>query len=195
MTTEEKLQHFYDVSVGEAKDEAQQMIEDHKKYLASLLEDHKKMRKHQAELEIKAETANARREINKALSSEQLLIKRQWSKRQNEMKDKLFAEVKQRLVSFMESPAYDGFLENKIREAKEFAGEDELTVYLSPADAEKVDVLSKKTGLTLGISQEDFLGGVRAVISDKNILIDNSFLEMYASERKQFSFDGGLIHE
>ena len=54
--------------------------------------------KENAQVQIKAETANARREINKALSAEQLTIKRDWTKKQNELKEKLFAEVKIQLV-------------------------------------------------------------------------------------------------
>ena len=42
---------------------------------------------------------------------------------------------------------------------------------------------------------EDFLGGIRAEIPGKNILIDNSFATNLAAMRKEFKFDGGLSHE
>ncbi len=45
----------------------------------------------------KAEIANAKREINKALSAEQLHIRRDWTARQSRLKEKLFAEVREQI--------------------------------------------------------------------------------------------------
>lgn len=39
------------------------------------------------------------------------------------------------------------------------------------------------------------MGGVRAVIPAKNILIDHTFKTLYESEKEEFNFDGGLLHE
>ena len=71
MTIEEKLQHFYDTSVAEAQTEAENTLEAHKKSLEEMFEKHKESRKMDAEAQIKAETENATREVNKALSAEQ----------------------------------------------------------------------------------------------------------------------------
>ena len=72
MTIEEKLQHFYDTSVAEAQTEAENTLEAHKKSLEEMFEKHKESRKMDAEAQIKAETENATREVNKALSADQL---------------------------------------------------------------------------------------------------------------------------
>lgn len=195
MTTEEKLQHFYDVSVGEAHKEAEKLIKDHVEMLDQQLDNHKKMRQRELEVQLKTETDNASREINKALSVSQLEIKRKWTKKQNELIESLFAEVKTLLEDFMKTPAYDDYLVCKIKEALEFAEEDEVTIYLTPADAEKATVLSEKTGVALEISETPFMGGIKATIPHKNILIDNSFLEAFSSEKAGFTFDGGLTYE
>lgn len=195
MTIEEKLQHFYDASVEDARHEAAQELEEHKKALEEMLSEHKKTRKQSAEAEIKAEAENSRREVNKALSAKQLMIKRNWTKKQNELKEKLFVEVKDRLEQFMTTPQYEDYLCTKIREAKTFAGEDEIFIYLSPADSARIHSLVARTGFPLQISDESFMGGIKATIPSKNILIDNSFLENFQSMRKEFKFDGGLKHE
>jgi V/A-type H+-transporting ATPase subunit E len=39
------------------------------------------------------------------------------------------------------------------------------------------------------------MGGIKATIPAKNILIDNSFLSAYEKLKKEFKFDGGLSHE
>ena len=66
---------------------------------------------------------------------------------------------------------------------------------IAAGDKELADALSAKTGCTLLVSSEDFLGGIRAEIPGKNILIDNSFATNLAAMRKEFKFDGGLNHE
>ncbi len=97
MTIEEKLQHFYDTSVAEAQTEAENTLEAHKKSLEEMLEKHKESRKMDAEAQIKAETENATREVNKALSAEQLTLRRDWTAKQNELRNELFVEVKNHL--------------------------------------------------------------------------------------------------
>ena len=55
--------------------------------------------------------------------------------------------------------------------------------------------MTKRTGITPLISETDFLGGIRAVIPEKNILIDNTFLTAFENEEERFNFDGGFTHE
>ena len=195
MTTEEKLEHFYDVSVGEAKAEADKLLEDYKKDLDKQFAAHKKEKAKERETIIKTESDRASREINKALSSSQLEIKRHWTKKQNALKDQLFSEVMDLLKDFMKTPGYDKYLAGKIAQAMEFAQDDELNIYLAPGDRDKLSALSLQTGHELEISSEDFIGGIRATIPHKNILIDNSFQGAYQQARQEFNFDGGLTYE
>lgn len=195
MTIEEKLQHFYDSSIEEAYQEASQMIEEHKKNLDAMLSEHKRSRRQSAEAEVKAEAENARREVNKALSAQQLMIKRNWTKKQNELKDKLFAEVQNLLEDFVKTPEYDSYLCRKIKDAQDFAGEDELHIYLTPSDSSRLESISQKTGAELRLADEEFIGGIRAIIPGKNILIDNSFREAFLACKKEFKFDGGPRYE
>lgn len=195
MTIDEKLQHFYEVSIEEAKEDASKAIQEHKENLDKMLEEHKLTKKQDADAEIKAETAHVRREINKALSAEQIDLKRNWSQKQEELKHKLFSEVKEKITQFTGTPDYEDYLCRKINEASDFAGEDEIQIFLSASDKDRLNTLSERTGLPLQISGEDFLGGIRAEIPHKNILIDNSFSENLAAMQQEFKFDGGLNHE
>lgn len=191
MTIEEKLQHFYDVSVEEASGSANQTLEEHKKHLAKMFSDHKQTRQQDAQAQIKAETENAKREVNKALSAQQLTLKRNLTARENELKDELFVEVKERLTQFMSTTEYEDYLVRKIKEAVDFAKDDELFIFLSPEDEGLKHSMMARTGFPVQISKEPFIGGIRATIPSKNILIDNSFMESLHTLRKEFSFDGG----
>ena len=195
MTIEEKLQHFQETSVEEARNQATKALEAHQKNLDKMFAEHKKTRTQDAQAEIKAETQNAQREVNKALSAQQLTLKRNWNARQKELKDKLFVEVKDRLEDFMNTSEYENYLCKKVREAVEFAGDDEIFIYLSPEDASYQHSLVARTGFPVRVSDEPFMGGIKATIPGKNILIDNSFMEAYQSLKKEFKFDGGLRHE
>lgn len=195
MTIDEKLSHFYDVTIEDAQAKAAGILEEHRKALAQMTEKHKADSQENAQVQIKAETANARREINKALSAEQLTIKRDWTKKQNELKEKLFAEVKTQLENFRNTPDYPAYLENKIKEALDFAEQDKINIYLSPEDNALLPDLVERTKAFITVSAEDFLGGIRATIPHKNILIDHSFAGNFQAVYKEFKFDGGPKHE
>ena len=150
-------------------------IQEHRESLAQMLEDHKAARRQSAEAEVKAEAEHVRREINKALSAEQITLKRGWSRKQEELKEALFAEVKQKAQAFMETPEYMDYLCKQIREVKSFAGEDEIQISLSSGDSSKLETLSQKTGAELTVSSDDFIGGIRAAIPQKNIMITTLF--------------------
>ena len=112
-----------------------------------------------------------------------------------ELKDKLFAEVIEKLRAFKKTPEYTAYLERKIKETCDFAAGDALTIYLNASDAHLKEQLEQSTNTKLTLSREDFKGGVRAVIETKHILIDNSFLTLLNDERETFIFHGGVTHE
>lgn len=195
MTTQEKLQHFYDISIESAKEEASSELENYKKTLDRMFEEHKQEKEQQAANQLKVEAENAKREINKALSAEQLHIKRRLSKKQQALRDEIFTEVKNMVESFVGTSEYEVWLEDKIKEAKQLAGNDTLEIFLSPADSGYRESLMARTGLLISMSETPFMGGIIATIPSKNILIDNSFKTLYENAREEFHFDGGLRHE
>ena len=195
MTIDEKLSHFYDITVEDARAKAAAILEEHKETLEKMIQERKILSEENAQAQIKAEAANARREVNKALSAEQLTIKRDWTKKQNELKEKIFSEVKELLESFTKTPEYEDYLTSKIKEALDFAEDDEISIYLSPEDSSLVEKLQQNTGAAIQLAKDSFLGGIRATIPHKNILIDHSFAGNFEAAYKEFKFDGGPQHE
>lgn len=195
MTTEEKLQHFYEVSMDTAREEATKVLDEYKAALETEMERHKQEKQAASESQFKIDSDNAAREINKALSAEHLHIKRKLSKKQQKLKESIFAEVEELLDDFSKKPEYTDLLENKIKQSLEIAENDSVQIYLTAKDSAKAEELTKRTGITPLISETDFLGGIRAVIPEKNILIDNTFLTAFENEKERFNFDGGFTHE
>ena len=195
MTTEEKLKHFSEVSMETAREEAQRAITEYKAVLEDEMEQHKKEKKEASENQFRIEAENAAREINKALSAEQIHIKRKLSRKQQELREVLFSEIQEQLRAFTKTEGYADWLEAKVKKALVIAGEDEIQISLSPEDADLIPEIEKRTGMRPLLAEDSFLGGIRAVIPQKNILIDDTLLTSFQNEKESFNYDGGLRHE
>lgn len=95
----------------------------------------------------------------------------------------------------MSSPAYDKLLVNQIHEIKELAGEGKVIIYIDPADSSKQLSLGAATNEQVSLSEYSFMGGTRAVLADRHILIDNSFATKLEEAKAEFTFDGGMTHD
>ena len=192
MTQDEKLENFLHMSVETAQQESQKALDEYQAQLDRSFEEHKAGRRQQAADAVRDEKVRAEREINRQLSSREIDIRQTIAQRQDELKTHLFERVAEKLQAFKGTKDYEDFLVRKINEAKKFAGKDEMTVYIDPSDAALADTLAKKTGVTPIISKEEFVGGMRAVIRSRNVLIDNSFKTLMADQRDSYSFEGGV---
>ncbi len=188
MTTEEKLKHFEDVCTGEAREKLDHMISEYTASLEKLLEEHKQNAARQADLEIRAQEEKLRRDINRRLSVEQIALRRGYSRKQEELRGKIFSELRDRLARFMESPEYTEMLEKQIRKAKQLAGNDEIHIYIDPSDKSRQNMLALHTGCEIRVSGYSFGGGTRAVIEARNILIDSSFDSLLREAEENFQF-------
>lgn len=191
MTLEEKLEHLQANAMEEARTQGNSIMQSHTEALEKIYNDHKEEALKQAEVRIKSETTNARQQLNKAMSHSQISLKREQGKCQTELKNKLFEEVRALLDDYMKTPEYIEKLYDYIMDAAHFANGESLKLFLSPSDADKKVLLEKRTGMNLTISTEDFIGGTRAVIPERNILIDHSFLSALNTEYDKFLFLGG----
>ncbi len=191
MTLEEKIEHLQAVSMEEARAEGNAIIDNYRAALEKVLEDHKEEAMLQSETRIKGETVNARQQLNQATAKAQLELKRKQGKVQQELKDKIFEETLSLIEEYMKTDVYEDFLIKCIRKAVAFAEGELMTIYINPSDEERKSDLEDATGVRLTISAEDFIGGVRAVIRGRNILIDNSFKTQLRNEYDRFLFSGG----
>ena len=111
MTTEEKLQHFTMYAMEEARNKTNTMLREYRDALEKIFQEHQEKKKRQADLEIKTETVRLVGQNNKQFSEAQIEIKRTLSRRQSELKEKLFVEVKDMLARFFETREYHQMLE------------------------------------------------------------------------------------
>jgi len=196
MTTEEKLQHFLNSCTEDASTRSEKMLADYQAALEKTFAEHKEDALRRQAMELRTESEKIKREGNKQLSIEHMKLRKTIGEKQEELKDKLFVELKDKLDNFMETSAYHDLLEKQIKAAKEFAGDDEMTIYLDPADEDNLQRLALHHGVDLKISAYSFIGGTRAVIPGKNVVIDNSFASKIAEAKENFRFETGVAdHE
>lgn len=191
MTLEEKIAEIQASSMEAARAEGNEIIESYRAALDKVFEDHKQEAIRQMETRIKAETINVRQQKNQAMAKAQLELKRQEGRVQKELKDKVFREVMELVEEYMKTEEYREFLLRCIQKSVEFAAGEELTIYINPSDKDMKEELELHSGMILTISKEDFIGGVRAVIRGRNVLIDHSFRTALRTEYDEFVFQGG----
>ena len=193
MTTDEKLQHFLDICMEDAREKSSRLYDEYAAALEQSFEEHKKEAARRLEMQLQGESEKLDREMNKKLALAQINLKRMLSKRQEELKDMLFVEVRNMLADFMATPDYP---EKQIQAAQKLAGSNDIIIYIDPADSPLLQRLSLTNRDAVRISEYSFLGGIRAVVPQSHILIDNSFQTKLEEAKHNFHFHlGGKGHE
>ncbi len=187
MTLDEKLDHFYSSVIDSATKQNIEIVEEYKKTLQKNYEERKEAALRKAESNYRIASDNIVRERNRKLSAEAMEIRRQVLEKTEEISQRVFQDVTKKLEDYMKTPEYTELLAAQISNAKRFAQGDPLTVYINPSDADKVAALEARTGVTLAKSDRDFMGGTRAVIPSRSILIDNSFSTKLEEAKSSFT--------
>ncbi|HCL02113.1 MAG TPA: hypothetical protein DHW61_06790 [Lachnoclostridium phytofermentans] len=195
MNIKEKAEHFYNMAVDNATAQNTAMVEDYRLLLEKELEQHKKDVRRKADNYLKEEMERLVREKNTALALKTLEIRHLFKDRSTVITEDLFSKVKISLFEFMKTKEYVELLKKQIKEAKDFAKDHSVTVYLNSTDADKAAMLREESNITIEISTTDFWGGTRAVIPDKNVVINESFLSKWEEAKESFALKGGSFHE
>lgn len=188
MEITEKLNIFYSSAIDVANKQSSNIMREFTQSMNKLQEEFKENKKEEIESRYEIELSKMKRDVNRHVSEEIMEQKRQLNLYQQAKKQALFETVEAMLQEYQRTPEYDKYLIAKIRMAKEFARQEEIEIYLNPSDAEKKGYLEQETGCSLAISQENFIGGIRAVVREKNILIDESFQTKLNQEKDAYTF-------
>ena len=160
MTIDEKLQHFMDVTTEKVNAENAKQMQEYEQGLEKVYEDYKETALRKSELALKLKEESLKKQMNADLAAEQILIREQTGKLLRELD---------------ETSAYETYLVNQVREIVKFADGDDVTVYIDPEDICHKNAISAGANVAVTVSEYSFGGGVRAVISKRGILIDQSF--------------------
>lgn len=191
LNIDEKLDFLQDSAMEEARAKANKIIMQHEEALQSVLSKHEQEAKKQMDTRLKAERVTSKQQLNMASSKAQLELKRTLGKTKTRLKKELFDEVRELLNDYMKTPEYEELLVSYVKRAAMYAKGEEMTIYINASDKDKKEKLEQKTGMSLTISEEDFIGGVRSVIKTRNILIDHAFKDALDREYHNINIGGG----
>ncbi len=187
MTLDEKLEQFYNSAMESATSQNIEIIKEYQKSLQQIFDEHKEELIRKSEATYRAESEKLMREKNKEVASEVINLKRKLSDRAFELRNQLFQDVSAKLQEYMKTSDYFDLLVKQIKAVKDFAGKDEVIIYINSTDSSLKPTLEASTGAALTVSDRDFIGGIRAVIQGKSILIDNSFLTRMEESKNKFA--------
>ena len=175
MTIEEKLKHFTTVTIENVHGKCEASLNEYKADLDERFEKHKAEAIRDSKLREKTLRDGIERKASKEYTMEQFHLKRKINRKQNELKAKIREEIVNALAEYRKKPEYKELLARQIKSAKAFARGEEINIFVGEDDAAFCDELNKQCGVTLNVYEQSFMGGIRAEIPKKNILIDNTF--------------------
>ena len=191
MTLEEKLENISQAAIEDATKQGDALIQEYQQDIDKAIKIHEEELEKRNIAEYEYQYAKLEREKNKAISQAMLESKMTITKKTEELSEKLFDLVKSKLAAYKKTPEYESYLLKLIQSSVDFSNGNEIAIYIDPSDASLKEALEKKSGKTITISTEEFFGGIRAIITEKNILIDESFATKISEEKEQKS--GGIL--
>lgn len=192
MTTEEKLHHFNSIILESTEAECNEAFEEYKQSMDKYFEAHKQEQIEKNKLDEKVEADNIRRTASKEYTTEQLHIRRKINHKQEELKNKLLAEVEALMEAFFTTEDYKKLLIKQINEAVAVARGEEIHIFLDAKDKGLKEELEVACNVRLVADGRTFYGGIKAEIPKKNILIDNSFESKLDNWKETYLIEPGV---
>ena len=168
MEINEKLEVFFGAAIGAANSQSESMLDEQKNIYQSAMEEHEQSCRDALKSSRRIFLEKQKKEVNRRNAEQTMAWKKDYQALKEQKTEELFEMVKEKLLSYRRTDAYEAFLLAQIGKAKEF---------ISPSDQERQAVLEEKSGCRVEIAEDEFSGGMRAVIPAKNVLIDESFAE------------------
>ena len=155
MEINEKLEVFFGAAIGAANSQSESMLDEQKNIYQSAMEEHEQSCRDALKSSRRIFLEKQKKEVNRRNAEQTMAWKKDYQALKEQKTEELF----------------------EMGKAKEFAQGEDLTVFISPSDQERQAVLEEKSGCRVEIAEDEFSGGMRAVIPAKNVLIDESFAE------------------
>lgn len=189
MDLEDKFAYFE----TQVNQQAQDIIDEQvNQYRATLQKDYDEFVKNTNQ-EFDARFVNAkkdmRKDLNKNISQSQIHLQRDLYLQEEKLKKTLFAEFNDAIQNYMQTDEYRNQLVVMINNLKDYAekNREELVVYINHSDQGMIETLFEETNANIQISDREFLGGVRGVLKDRQVLIDYSFSTLLANVEDSFT--------
>ena len=142
---------------------------------------------------IKGDIAARKAAIVNDTAKKELGIRRELYKKRQTIRNEVFAEAEQKLLDFTKSEDYKEYLRKQAEKALEVLGEDGCTVYISPADEDKKDIiLGILKSAEIKTDNHITIGGLRAYSRKMGITADCTLDTALEDQSEWFNENSGL---
>lgn len=186
MTTDEKLKLFYETTIWDANAKYNKIIDELKQKADKEFVKFKARAEQNSKAKIKSEIDSYSKIANKNKSNEIIEFKQKKNAELNDLKNMIFESVIDKISDYKKTEKYKNELIDEINRLA--SAYDEIIIYLDDSDKHIIDCLSRKDKIKYEVSNENILGGYKALISSQNMIIDNSFQTKIEDEKKRFAF-------
>ena len=187
MTIEEKMEHFKNVSLDNASAKSNDILTAYKQSLDEQFEKHKETALLESKSVESAKLNAVRLEVKRELSKVQAEVRRTVTLHQNKLKSQIFSAVVEKLNAYKKTEEYKKELISQINKISSDFNDTTVEFYIDSSDESLLSDLQSHTGADIKISTVPFIGGCKAIISDKNMLVNNSFKTKLAEEQEKFT--------
>lgn len=183
MKTEEKLNEFKRLAVSEAENIR---VKNLKHINIKIKEEASKGIKEAealSKLKIDEEFHKSSQARNKELLEAKNLCKRKLIDLRKEYENNIFEHVERKLHEFTKTEQYVPYLISSIKKVLKGG----MDIYFVKQDMMHTKIIKEELNINILESDEDFIGGFKAIMPNKNMVIDNSFKSRLLEERERFN--------
>ncbi len=142
---------------------------------------------------IQKEISTRRTQITSDIAKRNQSSRRELFHRRNEIVDKVFDDVKEKLVRFSSTDDYTAYLKRSAEEISELFGDNECVVYVKQTDSDKLEAITDIIkGCAVEFDDSIELGGIKGYCKALNILADNTLDTKLNDQRGWFAENSGL---
>lgn len=142
---------------------------------------------------IRADVTKRTAAIVNGVAKKQLELKNSLYSERKVIRDEVFRKAEEKLRSFAASDDYIGFLNTSLGKIAHNMGDGKCIVYIAPADEDKRALIkSKLSGAEIRVDNHILIGGVKAHIAARGIMLDDTLDTRLTDQYAWFNENSGL---
>jgi V/A-type H+-transporting ATPase subunit E len=188
---DEKLKKFSAAIFKDAEEKRQQILKEIEDYRAVALEKAEQDILLEAYTLIQNEISDIKNQNSKSVSVKSMENRRNLIKKRDEITDRIFDEVKKRLIDYTKSPEYVSYLTKAAESSSKF---DDAVIMLKKEDMGYGDIIIKTLGKQIPIQENKriSIGGIMIKSQKSGIIIDETLDERLKNQRTWFATNSNL---
>ncbi len=195
-TFEEKLNNFSSIVIEDANEMRDELLNEVEEKYNAAVEQKENEFLQTAYESIQKAINDTHKSANEKILHAQMDSKKKLLLRREEIINDVIGEVTKQVTAFIDTPEYEEWLKKRVAAAIFELGKGAKTVFISSNDfvyKTALERVCEGDNVSIeGVSERDFIGGIKVFNKDRKISVDYSFKEMIEEAKKKFLQSSGL---